>query len=470
MMHAPRTTVPGTVAAALCAALVAGCGARSAAVRGATGQTAAGSPSPAPVRMDMSSAEELLLRPERVLEDVRGFWERDRAYWLVAKHGQEAGFAMPPAGWEDAVRRLASVPAERREADGRYLLARQLASAQDLFNQRAVPHIQSFFAPGSVDLSTTVYGTVATWQNAFQKDYRIVVNISHPEWRRDQNTILNTLVHELYHVGFYRAEALLSEVQLDDSERYDVLLNLLNEGMATWVAYTARDIFPSRVADYGMLEDSAAVRGAIRSLNALLSLEEAAPADSFRQRMWVVGVQERALYIAGGHMARTIERSGGRNALVAVFSSGPRSFVAAYNRLVGQDERIVEYAAPTALSPYQEMRRAAVAGDYRAMRRAIAAIRARGTSGGPPVGHALQTTGQLLLGRREPDPAVEVFTLFRELFPRHANPLEGLARAHLMRGDTARATAALREILTISPSNVFAVETLAELGVAPADG
>ena len=464
MFSVPCETIRQAAAAALCAALVAGCAARGVHARRATAETAAGGPSRPTVLMDVSSAEELLLRPERVLDDVRGFWEADRAYWLVAKHAAEVGFAMPPAGWEDAVRRFASVPAAERREDRRYLLARQLAGTQDLFNERAVPHILSFFAPNGADLATTVYLTVATWQNALQKDYRIVVNISHPEWRRDLNTILNTLVHELFHVGFYRGECLMTEVQLDDSERYDVLLNLLNEGMATWVGYTAREIFPSEFADYGMLDDSGAVRGAIRSLNTLLASEEATPADTFRQRVWEVGVQQRALYIAGGHMARTIERAGGRDALARAFRSGPRSFVAAYNRLAGEDARVVEYPASAALSAYQELRRSAVAGDYRAMRRAVTAIRTLREGGGRPVGHALNTTGYLLLSRHEPDLAVEVFSLYREQFPRHPNPLEGLARAHLLRGDRMRAEAACRDLLALSPSNIFALETLAGMG------
>ena len=463
MLHARWATVP-QAAAALCAALVAGCGAPGVSAGRGTGEAGAGIPPRPAVRIDVSSAEELLLRPERVLDDVPGFWERDRAYWLVARHAAEVGYTMPPAGWEDVVRRFASVPDSERAADTRLLLARQLAGAQGLFNERAIPHILSFFAPDGVDLTTTVFGTVATWQNAFQKDYRIVVNLSHPEWRRDPNTILNTLVHELFHVGFYRGECLMTELQLDDSERYDVLLNLLNEGMATWVGYTARGIFPSAVADYAALDDSGAVRGAIRGLNALLASEDSTPAEAFRQRMWEVGVQQRALYVAGGHMARAIERAGGRGALASAFRSGPRSFVAAYNRLAGEGARVVEYPAPQALSAYQEMRRSAVAADYRAMRRAVAAIRALPAGGGQPVGHALHTTGHLLLSRHEPDLAVEVFSLYRELFPRHPNPLEGLARAHLMRGDRERAEAACRDLLAISPSNSFALETLAGMG------
>lgn len=450
--------------AALCATLAAGCGTLGVSARRTTvpaGPAASRRPA---VEIDISSAEALLLRPESVLADVHGFWERDLAYWLVAKHAEEAGFAVPPAGWEAAIGRFASVPASDREAQPRYSLARQLAGAERRFNDAAVPHILSFFAPDGVDLSTTVYVTVATWQNAFQKDHRIVVNISHPEWRGDADVVLNTLVHELFHVGFYRAEPLMTEVQLDDSERYDVFLNLLNEGMATWVGYTARGILPSGVADYAMLDDSGAVRNAIRNLNSLLASEGATPSDEFRRRVWEVGVQQRALYVAGAHMARAVERAAGRAALVRAFRSGPRSFVAEYNRLVTEDARVIEFPAPRALSPYQEMRRSALASDYRAMRRAVDAIRAHHAAGGEPVGHALHTTGHLLLSRQEAALAIEVFSLYRDLFPRHPNPLEGLARGHLMRGDRVRAEEACRQLLSISPSNIFAVETVASLG------
>ena len=197
-------------------------------------------------------------------------------------------------------------------------------------------------------------------------------------------------------------------------------------------------------------------------MNTLLASIDSLPPDKFRERMWNVGVQWRALYITGGHAARTIDRELGREKLVEAMRSGPRTFVSMYNSVAADGERLIEYPLTGDPSPFQRMRQAAFAGDIPALQRVLADIRALSIGVQQPVGHSLYTTGHLLLCRHQLDAAIEVFGLYRELAPLAPNPYEGLAKAYLLRGDRDRAAAVCRELLTISPGNVAALDMLAE--------
>ena len=77
----------------------------------------------------------------------------------------------------------------------------------------------------------------------------------------------------------------MSEIQPDDSEKYDILLNLMNEGMATYVAYSAREAYTAAIKDYVLLDDPAEVSRLTGEMNALLSSVGSFPADVFRQQI-----------------------------------------------------------------------------------------------------------------------------------------------------------------------------------------
>lgn len=415
------------------------------------------------VHFDATSIETITLRPESILADVDAFWESDRAYWLVSRWLDEVGSKRPISAWLPWIEQKAKVPAADRGADKSLAVVRELMAGEGGFLESAIPHICSFLPRGASDMSTTVYLTTLIPQNAFQKHYNVVVNISHPQWQRDPAIIMNTIIHELFHVAFYRYEPLLAETQLDDSEKYDILLNLMNEGMATYVAYTARSIYPAAVSDYALLDDPRQVQRLLGEMNTLLTSVDSLPADEFRQRMFNVGVIGRALYIAGAHAAGTIERAGGRTMLLDAMGQGPRAFVSMYNGIAPEGERLVEYALPQQPSPFQRMRQAALAGGSEAMRGAMADVRVHCAAGGEPVGHCLHTTGFLLLHRDALDAAMEIFDLYRELVPGASSPYEGLATACLRLGEDDRAAAMCRELLLRSPGNVAALDMLAQL-------
>lgn len=435
-----------------------------AAAAGSTSAAAGGGCSNSAVGFDVSSIQTIILRPEQILRDVDEFWEGNRAYWLVSRWLDEVGYQRPLPSWLPLIEDRAKVPAAERTANDLLAVTRELMANEKAFLDYAIPHICSFIPDAAVGIDTKIYFTTLIPQNAFQKHYNVVVNVSHPEWKKDPSTIMNTLIHELFHVAFYRYEPLMTEIQSDNSEKYDVLLNLMNEGMATYVGYAALPAYPATIGDYALLDDPDEVQRLIGELNELLLSVDSLPAEEFRARVWTVGVQRRALYIAGGHVARKIAREGGSEMMREAMRRGPRAFVSFYNGLALEGERIVEYQLEETSSPFQRMRRAALAGDIEALRRSITDVRRHHEAGGGPVGHSLHTTCQLLLHRCEVDSAIEALNLYRDLVPSALNPYEGLARAYMMQGDLGRAASVCCELLGISPGNVAALDMLAELG------
>lgn len=417
--------------------------------------------------LDASSLEAIYLRPKEILENVDRFWQTDKAYWLTSKWHEDVGYPVPPPGWRQAIEQITTW--DQGKAAEILALIDSLSSGQHEFLGKAVTHMCSFLPENKVNLSTTILLTAAIAPNAFQKDFNVVVNATHPDWRKDPSIIRNTIVHEVAHVGFYRNECFMREVQPDNSEQYDVYFNLMNEGMATYIAFTAQKFCPANINDYKLLESTDSVTRSLAELNALLKQVDTLPPDQFRNMMWITGVQRRALYVCGGHMARTIDTRDGRSALVTTMEMGPRSFVAAYNELVQDSLKVYLKELPDTLSPYQRMRQAAVTGDYGSVRRLLALLEDDKPGSVPPPGHALNTAAHLLLNRNELDPAETVFRLYLKLFPKSENPYHGLAAVHVLKGEYSQASEAYRGLLAIAPTNVTAIEMLDLLAGAARD-
>jgi hypothetical protein len=104
------------------------------------------------------------------------------------------------------------------------------------------------------------------------------------------------------------------EDKLDDDFVYNTVLDgLQNEGIATYVGYRVGEIFPNNEEpDYVMLDDPAAVRRKLATLNELFGLVGTVSVDSLLGLAWDEGVIGRAYYVVGAHMAKTIDEERGR--------------------------------------------------------------------------------------------------------------------------------------------------------------
>ena len=177
--------------------------------------------------------------------------------------------------------------------------------------------------------------------SGFQMGKNIVVYGAHA----DKN---NLLIHELFHQGF---DSFRKNIPIGNSHQ-DSLINhiyrsLQNEGMATYVGYKGRKEFPRCRTDvlkddYQMLENTEDVKALRNRMNELLrnalSLDEKALQDS----LWQIGSIDRAYYVVGCYLAKTIDDKLGREALVETIKHPPVHFVQLYNTLVDESARVLD--------------------------------------------------------------------------------------------------------------------------------
>jgi hypothetical protein len=295
------------------------------------------------IAFDVSSIEHMFLRPEDVLANVDRFWEEDGAYRRAKAWHELNNIPIPLDEWRENLTRLVSTPAAERSNHAVFALGKALADSHADFMKQALPLICSYLPDTNVKLDTTVYFTAYTTARSFAVNDNIVINIMEPYWHGDREHLLNAITHEVFHIGYGRSTASQTRSRQGDDRFYPLHRQLQNEGMATYVAYKAVALYPAAGdKDYPLLTNPADVIELRRKLNALFGQAASLPADELQKRSWDVGVMQRAYYIVGADMARTIEGKAGRKALVETITKGPRSFVATYNACVPAAGRIFE--------------------------------------------------------------------------------------------------------------------------------
>ncbi|UCC75031.1 MAG: hypothetical protein JSV86_10935 [Gemmatimonadota bacterium] len=284
--------------------------------------------------------EQIILHPETILEDPERFWREDQAYQLVELWHDAINQPLDMDKWREGVERLAALPQSERESHSQLEAARRVAAIEERFVEQVVPYLCKWI-PSDADLSTTIYFTTEIIAAGFQQRGDVVIHILNAE-------LLNLFVHEVFHRGYASTYRRYVSSEFETDPRRLMYLSLQNEGMATYVAYRAIELFPqigevgqSLIAtDYDLLENPEEVANLHSRLRRLYQEADQLTADELRSRSWEIGIQERANYVVGAYMAQTIERELGRGALVETIKNGPQSFVAAYNSVAPKERQI----------------------------------------------------------------------------------------------------------------------------------
>jgi hypothetical protein len=287
-----------------------------------------------------ATLERLVSDPAGVLADEDGFWESEPPQRYTRMWAEGTGIDIPYGEWREQVAALSRLSDVERRTHPLTRMAREIADGGEEFLARAVPHICAYL-PDGANLDIGIHFTAYVPPRSFVAG-EVVINVSADYWQGDVEHILNSIVHELFHVGYSKARAQRTEPPLNDERLYGMLDALHNEGMATYVGYEAQSLFPAPgERDYPMLDDPSAVRRLRALLNDLFAQVDGARPEQIDRWSWARGVTMRGYYVVGAHMARTIERERGREALIGTIAQGPVAFVRAYNALVSSDERIV---------------------------------------------------------------------------------------------------------------------------------
>ncbi|MHC4628761.1 MAG: DUF5700 domain-containing putative Zn-dependent protease, partial [Planctomycetota bacterium] len=320
------------------------------------------------VELDISSVESIIMDPETILKDAEAFWENNKTLRVVKMWHNLRSQPIRYDEWEKTLARYALTPPGKRKRNSTFRLAGRIADNAEVIFSNAITHINKFLPGYDLEYKSTVYIATGIDASAFavsSVEDHVVINISNPYWQGDYASILNAIVHELFHTGYNTAQVFRTEVDVTNSDYDNLLTGLQNEGMATYVAYSAQSMFPASVErDFRLLEKLSEVRRRLTMLNGLFSKAESLSPEELRRQSWETGVENRAYYVVGGYMARTIDEKSGRDTLVETIRTGPRCFIDTYNSLAEEEMKVCQLPSPEELTIFQRLRRAAIEKDY----------------------------------------------------------------------------------------------------------
>jgi hypothetical protein len=308
----------------------------------ARGQTVAASPGScldAQIEFDTGTLQKIVGHPAWVLENADVFWEQEKAQHYTRLWAEGVDWDISYDDWREQVASLVGLTDAERQRNTLLRMTDRIVTVRGEFLRQAVPHICSFLPEASI-LDISIHFTAFIPARSFLRE-GIVINVNAPYWKNNADNILNNLVHEVFHVGYARERDNRIETALENEQVYDMLDALQNEGTATYVGYRALPNFPAPDdRDYPMLDDPNDRTRLLSGLNELFAHVGVSSPEEMRQQSWDFGVMQRAYYVVGAHMARTIDSRLGRDALIQTIQGGPMSFVQRYNSLVPEQEQL----------------------------------------------------------------------------------------------------------------------------------
>jgi len=299
------------------------------------------------IRFDASTLHRVFENPETVLEDIEGFWEREAPLRHAADWHRMVDVPIAWDRFRQGVESIAALNPEERKRHPALATGDVLLRREPEFLSKGLDHLCSYLPKNPATLDIIIYFAGFLRTNAFACG-QIVIDVASPYFQDNTLSVedraswmLNLLVHECWHGGYCENQEQWTETPPDDEMLYGLLRSLQNEGVATYVNYTAQDVFPSPIdPDLHAIDDLDACRAALASVNDIFSQYGTIPQADFNKLSWEQGVIGRAYYVGGAHMARTIEAAGGRSALTDSIATGPASFVTAYNQCVDAQHRV----------------------------------------------------------------------------------------------------------------------------------
>jgi len=275
--------------------------------------------------------EKIVYDPLWVLANEEEYWAKYPAQKYTQDWAKAVNYEIDYDAWRERITDWSKLSVNERERHVFTSNTRKIVEGRRVFLEKAVPYLCGYL-PDDIDLDIGVYFTAFIPPRAFAMG-EIVFNVAANYWKNNPDNILNTLVHELYHVGCSNIHEKHGAEPPDDPFT-KVLSNVQGEGIATYVAYNARHIFPAPDdKDFEMMDDPAVVDECFRQIRDIISKVGFIPEDELQKLSWNVGVIGRAFYVAGAEMCKVIDTEKSRETLIDTIWRGPRYFFGVYNEL-----------------------------------------------------------------------------------------------------------------------------------------
>ena len=289
------------------------------------------------ILFNTEALEKIVYEPEWVLENEETFWSTYPAQRYTRRWAEQVNHQIDYEKWRETIKEWSIIPEKQRLGMDFLRNAERIIEGRQVFIDKALPNICSYL-PDEAELDISVHFTANVPPRAFATG-EIVINMTATYWNNNPDNILNTMVHELFHVGYSYCRDLRDEEE--HTPLFDILENIHNEGVCTYIGYKAQDIFPAPdEKDFQMLDDPDEVTRHIKNSNEILGKVGKISEDELKKLSWDVGVIGRSYYVAGAHMCRVIEEKSGKEVLKQTLLDGPEAFFEAYNGLVETEERL----------------------------------------------------------------------------------------------------------------------------------
>ena len=291
-----------------------------------------------------SAARYVLENPVNALKERDYIWNTFEGYRITLVWHEKSSYPVTWGVWEKGLNRFINNDTSliRKSLE----LSNNLSTLEKREHANIEHHLSSYL-PKTAAFNAYVYFVAFTIPYAFVVEQnKIGIDITGNEWHFNPECLLNTVIHELCHVGYKLNSPDKEYINADPTNSEEFIrfnyAYMLSEGMATYVAFKALDLFPSsyKHEDYKLMEDEKNVKDAINGINNLLEMSKTEAIDTLLKQTWDIGVTKRAYYIAGAYVCKTIEEKFGAEYLSELVSKGGRQFIKEYNVLVPDEYKL----------------------------------------------------------------------------------------------------------------------------------
>ncbi len=150
-----------------------------------------------------ATLERLVTDPAGVLADEDGFWDSEPPQRYTRMWAEGTGVDISYRDWREQVGALSRLSDVERRTHPLTRMAGEIVEGGEAFLARAVPHICAYL-PNDANLDIGIHFTAYVPPRSFVAG-EVVINVSADYWQGDVGHILNSIVHELFHVGYSKA-------------------------------------------------------------------------------------------------------------------------------------------------------------------------------------------------------------------------------------------------------------------------
>jgi hypothetical protein len=291
------------------------------------------------IRFNTEALEKLVYEPEWVLDNEEEFWSKYPSQVYTKKWAEQVNYKIDYEDWRKTINEWSEISPQTRQNKDFLKNTERIIEGKQIFIEKALPHVCSYL-PKAANLDIGIHFTAYIPARAFAMG-EIVVNMTATYWNNNPDNILNTMVHELFHVGYSYCRD-QRENETTDTPLFDILENIHSEGICTYIGYKAQDIFPAPdEKDYQMIDDAEEVKKHLGNVNVIISKVGKISKNELIRQIWDIGVIGRSFYVTGAQMCQVIEKKADKEALIQTLIDGPRSFFDLYNSLVLAEQKIL---------------------------------------------------------------------------------------------------------------------------------